>query len=75
MTKRGRDFLEIFDSLFADGRLLPFVPLICILIVGTAVWAIDPERFEYLFPGALFISGLLIVLGEALFKWLSHRQK
>ena len=56
MTKRGRDFLEIFAGVFSDGELLPFVPIIWILIVGTAVWAIDPEGFEYLFPGAVFRS-------------------
>ncbi len=75
MTKRERDFVEILASSFANERLLPLVPLIWILIAGTAVWAIDSDQFEYWFPGVLFISGLLIVLGKSIFKWLRNRRK
>jgi hypothetical protein len=74
MTKRERDFFEFFADLF-DERLLPLISVIWILILGVAVWAIDPEQIEYWFPRLVLVSGLLIVLGESLAKVLSRRRK
>jgi hypothetical protein len=59
---------------FANAGGPLFVPIACILAVGTSVWAIDGENFELWFPAAVFLSGLLIVIGEFLHKWVQQKR-
>lgn len=72
MTKQHQDFPEASRSRIADD---PLLSIILIVVIGIAVWAAAPEQFTYWFPAAVFISGLLIVLGEFFIKWLSNARK
>jgi len=65
------------DKVFTNGggdQLLLFVPIVCILAVGTLVWVFDGENFELWFPAAVFLSGLLIVIGESVLKWVQRKR-
>jgi hypothetical protein len=72
MTKRQRDFPDASSNRFAD---VPLLSIVLIMVIGTAVWTIVPKQFEYWFPAAVFISGLLIVFGEFLIKWLGKARE
>ncbi len=72
MKKREWDFLAPSSRTLTDD---PLLSIILIMVIGTAIWAVAPEQFADWFPAAVFVSGLLIVLGEFLMKWLRKERK
>lgn len=71
MTKKQRDAPGASRGIFDD----PMLSVMLIMVIGIAVRAIAPEEFEYWFPAAVIMSGLLIVLGEFFIKWLGKRRQ
>ena len=76
---RGGNIASIATALagllqrYGADRLLPVLLVIWIMVVGTVVWAIDREGFEFWFPAVVFVSGLLIAVGEFVINWLRRR--